>query len=966
VTAELSVFVFAPFRLDTNNEQLWRGTEEIRLRRKTFAVLRHLVEHSGQLVTKAALLDTVWPDLAVSDSMPAISVREVRAALGDDVGAPRFIETIRGRGYRFIAEVTHEVVGGTTSIGGHATRTEARPRFNSFVGRKHEWSQLLAALADATSGQGRLCLISGEPGIGKTRLCAELAREAQAGGAVLIVGHCSEQEATPYLPFIEILEGYIDRASDPDAVRKLLGDEAADLARLLPKLNRLLPDLPIALNLPADLARRQLFNSFSNFIARQAREQPIVLIVEDLHWADESTLALMHHLSQRIPGLPVLVIGTHRDTEVDLGPALSRTLDDLIRGRLAIQIRLKGLPSGDVAQMLETLSGKTAPAMVVGEFMAETDGNPFFVEELFRHLAEVDRLYDSAGEFRARLNIGELNVPPNVRLVVGRRVARLDDLTRKILAVAAVIGRSFAFELLQAAVRMESAALLNCLDAAQALGLIRSSTEQPRAEFEFCHELIRQAILTPLSVARRHRLHLEVAEAIEETCSAMLEAHASELAYHYVRTDKTWKAVKYLDLAGKQAIQQSAHAEALDKLSAAIALLRNLPENPERDKKELSLLLSTGIAVIAVKGFSDPEVERTYLRAMELCQRRADTGHLSEAQQGLAVHYLLRSRIRQSQEMAKKVLDLVRRTNSQYPALPVAIFYFAMPTFWLGELEISRAHLEEAIALTDAVERPSQKPYDSLTGSLRYLAWNLWYLGYPEKARVVAQRALTEARERTDLFALAGALSQVARFHVLRREARIAEQLACEGLALGNEQGFPTWSAECMLVQGWAMVHTGLLAKGIVRLREGLAARWAIGEAGAQAHYTGWLAEALGKVGGYEEGLKLLDEVLEPEHEILVYEPELYWIKGGLLLAQDSSSASRVEDAFRSAIDISRKHHSRPMELRATTGLADLLAKNGRRDEARAMLAEIYNWFTEGFDTADLQNARTLLDLLNQ
>jgi DNA-binding winged helix-turn-helix (wHTH) protein/predicted ATPase len=965
VTAKLSVF--APFRLDTSNEQLWRGSEEIRLRRKTFAVLRYLVEHPGQLVTKATLLDAVWSDVAVSDSMPAISVREVREALGDDVSAPRFIETVRGRGYRFIANVANEVGDNTTSVGGRATHTEPGPRFNSFVGRKHEWSQMLAALADATSGQGRLCLISGEPGIGKTRLCAELALEAQAGGAALVEGHCAEQEATPYLPFIEILEKYIDRASDPDAVRRLLGDEASDLARLLPKLNRLLPDLPITLNLPADLARRQLFNSFSNFIAHRARERPILLVIEDLHWADESTLALTRHLSERISDVPVLVIGTYRETEVDVGPALSRTLDDLIRERLALQIRLKGLPSGDVAQVLETLSGKTVPAMVVGEFMAETDGNPFFVEELFRHLDEEDRLYDSTGQFRARLKIDELNVPPNVRLVVGRRVTRLDEDTRKILAVAAVIGRSFAFELLEAASRKESPALLNCLDEALAVGLIRSSVEQPRARFEFCHELTRQAILTPLSVARRHRLHLDVAEAIEETYSATLDVYASELAYHYVRTDKTWKAVKYLNLAGKQASRQSAHIEALDKLSAAIALLKNLPENPERDQEELSLLLSIGTSVIAVKGFSDLEVERTYVRASELCHRCSDTRHLAQAQQGLAAHYLLRSRIRQSQEMAKKVLDLVRRTNSPYPALSVAIFYFAMPTFWLGELEISRSDLEEAVALIE--ERPPQKPYDihdSLTGSLQYLAWNLWYLGYPEKARIVAQRSLAEARERKDLYLLACALNQVARFYVLRREAKIAQELACEGLELGNQQGFPTWSAESMLVQGWAMVHTGHVANGIVRLREGLAARWAIGEAGAQPHYIGWLAEALGKVGGHEEGLKLLDEVLEPEHEVLVYEPELYWIKGGLLLSQDSSNTSQVEDAFCTAIDIARKHRSRSMELRATTSLAVLFAKNGRRDDARAMLTEIYNWFSEGFETADLLNAKALLDLLNE
>ena len=357
MAAELRLF--PPFRLDSTNEQLWRGNREIRLRPKTFAVLRHLAERPGQLVTKAALLDAVWPDVSVSDSMPAISVRELRKALGDDADSPRFIETVQGRGYRFIAQVkleaqkleteklqsVHVPPAPVARQSSFAVQTQK----TSFVGRKVESSEVRGALEHATSGRGRICLISGEAGIGKSRLCAEIALEAEKNGLAVLVGHCSEQDAVPYLPFVEILERWVDQWDSPDDLRSAIGDEGPELGRLLPKLRRIVPDLPPPMELGADQARRQLFNSFSNFIAQRSQEQPTMLVLEDLHWADDSTMALITHLSQRHSDLPLLIVGTFRESEIDLSPSLSRTLEGLIRGRLANQLRLEGLPSDEVA-----------------------------------------------------------------------------------------------------------------------------------------------------------------------------------------------------------------------------------------------------------------------------------------------------------------------------------------------------------------------------------------------------------------------------------------------------------------------------------------------------------------------------------------------------------------------------------------------------------------------------------------
>ncbi|HWZ76113.1 MAG TPA: AAA family ATPase, partial [Candidatus Sulfotelmatobacter sp.] len=627
--------LFPPFRLDSNNEQLWRGSKEIRLRRKTFAVLRHLVERPGQLVTKAALLDAVWPDVSVSDSMPAISVRELRKALGDTAEAPRFIETVQGRGYRFIADVKLEAIHAPTPPAARQPSFAVQAVQTSFVGREHERSEVRAALADATSGRGGICLLSGEAGIGKTRLCREISLEAEKNGLAVLVGHCSEQDAVPYLPFVEILESWVDRWQNPDDLRLAIGDEGPELGRLLPKLRRIIPDLPPPMELAAEQARRLLFNSISNFLERRSREQPTILVLEDLHWADDSTLSLISHLSQRLSALPLLMIATYRESDIDLTPSLSKTLEGLIRGRLATQLRLKGLPSGEVAQMLQGLSGQAPPAAVVSEILGETGGNPFFVEELFQHLTEENRLYDEAGQFRSELKIGELEVPRNVRLVVGRRLARLGEATAKILGVAAVIGRSFTFELLEVATGTNADALLDCMDEAQTAGLVRSNTQYPEARFDFSHEMIRQAILTQLSVARHRRIHLEVAQTVERIHSNTLEDHYAELAHHYSQTTKVGKAATYLRLSGQQAGARSAYQEAVSLLNSSLDLIRTMPETAERDSQELATQAALGTILIGTKGDGAPEVKAALSRVVDLSRRVGESPQLLAALFGL-------------------------------------------------------------------------------------------------------------------------------------------------------------------------------------------------------------------------------------------------------------------------------------------------------------------------------------------
>ena len=622
-----TLFQFDDFVLDRGAYELRRGNEAVPLQRIPLELLCLLVERRGQLVTREEILERVWGKGVFVDGENSINtaVRKLRRALRDDSEAPRFIVTVPARGYRFVAEIR-------SPKRSRAEQVRARPPA-LMVGREPELASMLTGLDDAASRRGRLFLISGEPGVGKTRLANEVAAAADGQRMAVLVGHCSEHdEAVAYLPFVEILETFVDRASDADRLRTMLGEQAPELARLLPKLKSILSELPPPLDLPPAQARRHLFNCFFDFAARISSQQPTLMILEDLHWADDSTLSLLDHLTQRLSELPLMVIGTYRDAELNVIRPLAKTLEDLLRGRLATRVRLKGLPRDEVGAMLNSLSGKSPPAAVVAEIFAETEGNPFFVEELFRHLEEENRLYDSLGQFRANLKIGELDAPPTVRLVVGRRLARLSDLTQKMLATAAVIGRFFSFEILQASSDADADSILECVEEAEKAGLVFSVADSPKARFEFSHELIRQAVLGGMSAARRQRLHLEsrptqmertLSPELESTSAANLDNHFADLAYHYARGGNPAKAVKYYRHAVRLFAYLGSSAEAVAQFESALASLSEIPDDDRRAELELDLRIAVSDPMGDLKGLASFEIERSAERALALSQRPA-------------------------------------------------------------------------------------------------------------------------------------------------------------------------------------------------------------------------------------------------------------------------------------------------------------------------------------------------------
>ncbi len=474
-----------------------------------------------------------------------------------------------------------------------ATAAPALVERTPFVGREAERADLRRLLDQTARGQGALVMIGGEPGVGKTRLTEEAAVEARGRGFFTVVGHCYEMEGTPpYIPFIEAIE-YIARVVPPENLRKTLANAAPEVARLAPELRRLFPDLPPPAEVPPEEGRRYLFNALRDFLERAARTQPIVFVLEDLHWADESSLLLLEHVAQRQAEMPVLLLGTYRDVELALARPLARTLQELLRQRLAHDMVLPRLPESAVANLLKAHGPGDPPPRLVSLIYGETEGNPFFVEEVIRHLREQGKLFDAEGRWISDVAVGELEVPRSVRLTIERRLERVSEGCRRLLTSAAVIGRNFSFQLLEGLGDLESDALLDAVDEAERSGLIQEVSAGRQAGYTFAHELIRQTLISGLSLPRRQRLHLRVAQAIERTYGSNLEPQLGALAAHYRLAGAAGdpeKAIDYSLRAGEAAFAVFAYEEAAAGWQGALELMEEQRAHAERRARLLERL----------------------------------------------------------------------------------------------------------------------------------------------------------------------------------------------------------------------------------------------------------------------------------------------------------------------------------------------------------------------------------------
>jgi tetratricopeptide (TPR) repeat protein len=495
-------------------------------------------------------------------------------------------------------------------------------------------------------------MIGGEPGIGKTRLTEAVLAEAARRGCLCLVGHSYEMEgAPPYVPFVEILE-HAARVVPAGAFRHALGDHAPELAKLMPELRRMFPDLAAALDVPAEQQRWLLFNAYRDFLLRASEMSPTVIVLEDLHWADEPTLQLLLHLSPAIGAHPIVVAGTYRDVELNVTRPFANVLETMLRERRASRMTLRRLHQSGVGQMLDAMSGRPAPQSLAELVHRETEGNPFFVEEVFQHLRECGQVFDASGNWRRDLRVESLDVPESVRLVIGRRLARLSETARRVLTTAAVVGRSFSLALLEALETNAPDAVIDAVEEAERAHLVAPLRIGREARYQFAHELIRQTLAETLSLPRRQRLHLRVAEAIERLHAAALDRHAPALAHHLYQAGAAAdpdNTTRWLVAAASEATAAAAHEDALRHLDNALSLWEG-----ERSPRVADLAERRGRAL---RSLGRPH-EAIYAlhRAVDLWEARESPERLAAAALSLLGAYAWQAEPEPALEVADAVL----------------------------------------------------------------------------------------------------------------------------------------------------------------------------------------------------------------------------------------------------------------------------------------------------------------------
>jgi predicted ATPase len=563
-------------------------------------------------------------------------------------------------------------------------------------------------------------------------------------------------------------------------------------------------------------------------------------------------------------------------------------------------------------------------------------------------------------------SLSQIRVPPTVQGILAARIDRLGGEQKELLQTLAVIDRESPLGLIRQVVFMMEPQLESILAHLQAAEFIYDQPSTSGVEYVFKHALTQEVAYNSLLIERRKLLHERIGQVLESLFADQLDDHVSALAHHYSHSGNIDKAVEYLGRAGQQAAQRSAYADAIRSINAAIDLLQTLPESPGRTRRELLLQLAVGSGLSAVKGQAASETERAYTRACELCQRLGHTPELFPALFGLWVVYLSRGELRTAYELAEQLL---RRAQSAHD--PALLMYAQMAlgdtSFWMGELLPAGEHFEIAIILYDAERyRPLALAGDVGVACLSYTAWILWHLGYPDQALTRSREAFALAQRLFNPFSLAIAGFFAGIVHQYRREGRAAQETAESTIAVSAEHGFTNYLAWPTSLRGGAMAEQGRYEEGVAQIQEGLAAvRAARAELG-RPYFLCLLADACRETGRLDDGLSALTAALAAadEREERYYEAEIHRLKGELLLKQDDSKSVEAQSCFQSAIDIARKQSAKILELRATMSLARLLASQGRRGEARAVIADVYNWFTEGFDTADLKDAKALLDEL--
>lgn len=843
-------------------------------------------------------------------------------------------------------------------------------RLTPLVGREHELGILLERWASAKEGDGQVVLISGEAGVGKSRLVRALREQLANEPYVSLSHYCSPHHThSAFHPVIGLLEraANLSRDDPPEVQLKnleaLLTLSTRDLEQVVPLIGALL-SIPTAghhprLNLSRERQKQRTLEVLVDQVEGLAAKQPVLALYDDVHWADPSTLELLDLLIGRIQRLPVLALITFRP---EFTPPWTRYAH-------LTPLSLTRLSRRQSAELVERVSGgKAPPPEVLNQIVAKSDGVPLFIEELTKAVLESGLLRKVDDHYELTGALPQLAIPATLQ---DSLMARLDRLApvKEVAQVAAALGREFSHELLAAVASLPDAKLQEALDQLLAAELIFHRGTPPKATYSFKHALVQQVAYATLLRNKRHLLHARIAGVLETKFPGMVQSEPELLAHHLAQAGLIEKAIVYWRRASELAMARSAAAEASAQLTIALDLLASLPEDSKRREQELALKIAIGATLVAARGHAAPETGRAFVAAHELCRQVGETSQLLPVLFGRYTFHLLRAELEEALVIAEEILAL-GRNQGEPTALLLGHRAMGTASLWLGRFTQARAHFDSMLGLYRPMKRGTEASayaFDPAVVGLAFVPLNLLALGYPDQAFARSRHALSAARSSSDAVTRALVVFISCMFAQLCRDSRRVHRRAELLAALATKHGTPFLMARATFCRGWALGAEKRLEQSMVYLKQGLAAHRATGANLWTPFNLGLLAEASGHLNQGPEALNIIEEALARAKETSErwYEAELHRIRGELLLSCIERDETGAEACFHQALAVARKESAKMWELRAATSLARLWRHQGKCAEARALLAPVHDWFTEGFDTIDLKEAKVLLDELH-